>query len=165
MALRNDSRSGSAGSGSRRHRQSSSRGGERIRLDLDAVPPARLRSLVQELLAENHEELSIPDAVQIADELASNALRHGAAPRNCTITLSAGPRLRIEVADASPIDPRFRSADETGGLGLVLVDQMSSGWGVIHRGGRKIVWAELAAEQRGTGPPLCTELHSTSRIN
>lgn len=124
-----------------------------------------MRGLVQELLAGCHGELPTADAVQIADELASNALRHGSAPRTCTITLSAGPRLRIEVADASPIDPRVRPADETGGLGLVLVDQMSAAWGVIHRGNHKIVWAELVAEQHGTGPPICTELHSTSSIN
>ncbi|WP_280330784.1 ATP-binding protein [Nocardia wallacei] len=124
-----------------------------------------MRSLVQELLADC-EELSTADVVQITDELASNALRHAAAPRTCTIILSDGPRLRIEVADASPIDPRFRSPDATGGLGLVLVAQMSSAWGVIHHGDRKIVWAELTAEQRGNGPPsLCTELHSTPRIN
>ncbi|MBB5915184.1 two-component sensor histidine kinase [Nocardia transvalensis] len=116
-------------------------------MDLDAVTLAQLRSTLQHLLHDSDVEpgLSAEDAVQVTDELVTNALRHGLPPRTCAVTLSHGPRLRVEVSDTSPEAPRFRAPDDTGGLGLVLVDQMSTAWGIDRHPGGKTVWAELTS--------------------
>lgn len=124
-----------------------------FRADLDTMTSAEFRGRVQRLLTRHPSALaaglSVTDAVQVAYELFSNALRHGSPPRACRVVLTDAPCLRIEIDDASPTSPRFRDADDTGGLGMLLVDRMSSSWGVLHRGNRKTVWAELT----GTGAP------------
>ncbi|MGV9822220.1 ATP-binding protein [Nocardia xishanensis] len=54
----------------------------------------------------------LADAVQVFDELVSNACRHRAAPRRCQVSLHRGrARLRIEVDDAGPGAPWLRTAD------------------------------------------------------
>ena len=118
-----------------------------FRADLDTMTSAEFRGRIRRLLARHPAAVaagvSVTDAVQVAYELFSNALRHGSPPRVCRVVLTEDPCLRIEVDDASPSSPRFRDADDTGGLGMLLVDRMSSSWGVLRRGDRKTVWAEL----------------------
>lgn len=87
-------------------------------------------------------------AVLVADELVSNAHRHGTAPRSCRLVLLDGGRwLRIEVDDASPHPPRVRRPNHDGGRGLVLVDQLADMWGVHGYGDHKTVWAEFALDR------------------
>ncbi|MCO1574563.1 ATP-binding protein [Crossiella sp. SN42] len=118
--------------------------------DLEAVPNRDIRRLVRGLLA-GHNGLIVDDAVLVADELVSNAHRHGDAPRTCRIALvNQGRRLRIEVADTSPNLPRIRTPDRFGGRGLVLVDRLASAWGVLPHAHHKIVWAELALDRAGS---------------
>jgi two-component sensor histidine kinase len=125
--------------------------GPDIELSLDAVPLAQLRAEVRRLSGP-HAQVGIEDAVQVTDELASNACRHGAAPRICRLTmLEHASRLLIEIDDSSPSEPHARVADRTGGLGMTLIDHLASRWGVSHGDGRKTVWAEVELKSAVVG--------------
>ena len=114
-----------------------------VSLPIDAKSFAAAREHVRRLLAGQPETL-IEDAVQVADELVSNAYRHGDPTRTVRLALiNDRRRLRIEVDDGSPKEPMLRSRDRTGGLGLMLVDRLASGWGVERHEHHKTVWAEL----------------------
>ena len=116
--------------------------------DLDRTSNRRVRNLVRALLS-GRSGVLVDDAVQVVDELVSNATRHGDAPRRFRIALlDAGRRLRIEVDDAAPELPRRRQPDHTGGRGLILVDELATAWGVRHHPGHKTVWAEVAVDRR-----------------
>ncbi|WP_280340099.1 ATP-binding protein [Nocardia neocaledoniensis] len=114
-----------------------------VELDLDAVSLSRLRAAVRGLLA-GCDDIRVEDAVQVCDELASNAVRHGAGPRACRLTATGDRTFRVEVDDVSPAPPRIRRPDHTGGNGLILVTRIATHWGVDHHRTGKTVWAELA---------------------
>ncbi|WP_153031053.1 ATP-binding protein [Amycolatopsis sp. YIM 10] len=118
--------------------------------DLDATANWEVRQQVRELLAPVGGLLE-EDAVLVTEELISNAHRHGTAPRRCRLgLLDDGRRLRIEVEDTAPEQPKIRTPDRTGGRGLVLVDRLASSWGVHNHRHHKTVWAELSLDQPGT---------------
>lgn len=93
-------------------------------------------------------------AVLITSELVTNALTHSAVERIVCRLLATPERLRIEVEDQNrgplrPV-PRQPGPDDQSGRGLLLVEALSTDWGVAslpHRYGRA-VWAELT-----TAPP------------
>jgi Histidine kinase-like ATPase domain len=81
----------------------------------------------------------------VVSELVSNALRHGGGGR---LRLSGTSReLRIEVSDHNS----FMSSDRSDGWGLVLVDMLTSRWGVDRHPGGKTVWCELSADHPAHG--------------
>lgn len=126
---------------------------------LDSATTGEIRRLLRDLLS-GHVGLIADDAILVADELVSNALQHGEAPRACRlIVVGNGSRLRIEVDDTSPQAPRIRTPDHTGGRGLILVDRLASRWGFTHHYGHKTVWAELTLDTPGSSghaPHLAT---------
>ncbi|MGY1753738.1 ATP-binding protein [Blastococcus sp. SYSU D01042] len=86
--------------------------------------------------------------VLIADELASNALRHGGAPVAAALSRS-GDEWLIAVSDAAaeiPPTPAQGRDPGKGGFGLYLVADLSvrHGWTTIGRGS-KTAWAVVAA--------------------
>lgn len=118
--------------------------------DLDQTPSSTVREIVRDLLNRRN-ELMVKDAVLVTDELVSNARQHGDAPRHCRVRLLESENyLRIEVDDASPEHPRIRTPDGSGGRGLILVDRLSSRWGVEHFASYKTVWAELVLDGAGS---------------
>ncbi|MET8948788.1 ATP-binding protein [Streptomyces sp. NPDC004542] len=93
-------------------------------------------------------------AVLITSELVTNALTHSASERIGCRLLATPERLRIEVEDQNrgplrPV-PRQPDPDDQSGRGLLLVEALSTDWGLADLPGRygRTVWAELA-----TAPP------------
>lgn len=121
-----------------------------VTCDLDTATVRSVRELVRHLLGDRHGVL-VEDAVLVAEELVSNAYRHGAPPRTCRLSLADQDRLRVEVGDAEAAHPRIRTPDTSGGRGLVLVDRLSTAWGVLPGQDQKTVWADLDLAQRGNG--------------
>lgn len=117
-------------------------GGLAVEVDLETAPAARVRAEVRHLVG-RCPGIEVCDAVQVSDELVSNACRHACSPRTCRLMVDGRGWFRIEVDDASPIPARVRRPDHTGGRGLLLVDRLATRWGTNHRDGGKTVWAEL----------------------
>jgi hypothetical protein len=122
-----------------------------VRCDLDATPTREVRRQIRELMA-GRDGILVDDAVLVADELISNAHRHGRGPRSCRLVLIDQNRcVRVEVDDTSSEQPRLRTPDRTGGRGLVLVDRLATAWGVRNHADHKTVWAEVALDRAGGG--------------
>jgi two-component sensor histidine kinase len=121
-----------------------------VTCDLDQTSTSGLRRRLRDMLS-GRDDLVVDDVILVADELATNAVRHGQAPRRCRLSLTERGRLRIEVDDAAPTQPRTRTPDRHGGRGLVLVDQLAASWGVQRAAQHKTVWAELTLGRSGRG--------------
>jgi two-component sensor histidine kinase len=106
----------------------------------------RVRDHLRDLLPAD--DIMICDAIQVADELVSNALRHGLAPRTCRVTVQPDLYFHIEVEDAAPRQPRIRRPDVSGGRGLIIVDRLATTWGTVRSLRYKTVWARLALHSR-----------------
>jgi signal transduction histidine kinase len=86
--------------------------------------------------------------VLVADELTSNALRHGGAPV-ATALSREGDHWLLAVSDSStdvPPTPAQGRDPGLGGFGLYLVADLSLRHGWFVERGTKTVWAEIAAD-------------------
>ena len=87
--------------------------------------------------------------VLVADELASNALRHGSAPIAAALSHARG-RWLLTVRDSSldvpPMPARGRDPG-LGGFGLYLVADLSARHGWSCERGAKTVWAVVEADE------------------
>jgi anti-sigma regulatory factor (Ser/Thr protein kinase) len=100
----------------------------------------------------------IDNAVLLADELMTNAVRHAATsePIDVSVTERAGV-IRVAVSDAGrgfdPNDPTPPTDQQReGGWGLELVESLSDRWGVEREGLRTVVWFEMdESGSRGGG--------------
>lgn len=85
------------------------------------------------------------DAELVVSELVSNVVRHVGGLFDVRWQ-RAGDVLRVEVTDrGSPLDLRVPETEvlAESGRGLLIVDSLSSAWGVVHAPDGKMVWAEL----------------------
>jgi anti-sigma regulatory factor (Ser/Thr protein kinase) len=94
------------------------------------------------------------DAALIVSELVTNSVLHADIDTHQTLSLeltTLNDHLRIAVIDpGSPLLPRLLPLDPArpGGLGLRLVDQLSSAWGVERDAdGTTRVWCDLPLDQ------------------
>ena len=126
--------------------------GEVWRWDLRALaelPAARsaLRTRIEGVGCPDDRDSSGDQLVLAFDELASNALRHGAKPVVATVVAGSGGWL-LDVSDqareAMPT-PAVDRDPARGGMGLHLVARMSVAHGWYDDGSRKHVWACLPA--------------------
>ncbi|RKT56247.1 anti-sigma regulatory factor (Ser/Thr protein kinase) [Saccharothrix australiensis] len=83
------------------------------------------------------------DVVLAVSELVANAARHAGGTSTVRLAGGAG-RVRVEVADDSPVRPHLRPQGTDGGWGLPLIDRLARCWGVVAHGHGKVVWCELA---------------------
>ncbi|MGO8863384.1 MAG: SpoIIE family protein phosphatase [Acidimicrobiales bacterium] len=86
-------------------------------------------------------------AALLTSELVTNAVLHAATPLTVTLHLMAD-RIRVDVADGSPVIPSIKNyaADAATGRGLTLFDTLAQIWGVQPVEGGKIVWFELPVD-------------------
>jgi anti-sigma regulatory factor (Ser/Thr protein kinase) len=118
-----------------------------VELPVDAKSVPAARRFVARTLCAAHCRPVTADAVLLASELVTNAAVHGGPPIRLTVECT-GDAIEIRVRDGSPQRPvrRVSTADETGGRGLVLVDALSTSWGVdADPSGGKETWFRLSA--------------------
>ena len=111
-----------------------------------SVPEARRLACV---IAADYLEPSQYQAFQlVVTELVTNAVRHGS-PQGKTIRLAITPKdgyMCVQVTDSGPglvPKPGALEADDDGGFGLFIVEQLTRRWGVTREDGRTRVWFEL----------------------
>ena len=91
----------------------------------------------------------VDDAVLIATELLSNALRHAQSLADGDLVVAwelDAKSLRISVVDGGgPHHPHVRKVDAhaTSGRGLAIVESLATEWGVEQSGRATSVWATL----------------------
>jgi anti-sigma regulatory factor (Ser/Thr protein kinase) len=112
----------------------------------DVVSVATARDWLSRFLTRH--DVSAPvtaDAILVLSELVTNALRHGLGEIVARGSID-DLELRVSVSDSGDELPVTLPLDPTrvGGLGLVVVGEVSSDWGVSPFPGGKTVWATLA---------------------
>ncbi|WP_447002644.1 SpoIIE family protein phosphatase [Saccharothrix isguenensis] len=117
-------------------------------LDTDLPPLTEVRTWTREFLADLDEDV-VGDAELIVTELLTNAYEHAVGPRALRLhRSSAEPVVRIEVDDATPhglLQPGTSSLSPFRGRGLLLIDTISTRWGVENHRSHKTVWADIPA--------------------
>jgi anti-sigma regulatory factor (Ser/Thr protein kinase) len=110
----------------------------------DVVAGARARELVRQAVRDWGLATILDDAALVVTELVTNAVTHGGDFR-LQLSRTSGA-LRIEVVDdgAGTPEPQPQDIEAEGGRGIMLVDAMSSSWGVENVPRGKLVWAEIA---------------------
>jgi serine/threonine-protein kinase RsbW len=120
-----------------------------ITLPATAASATAARSEVSRQLAQRVTNGVLEDVRLLLTELVTNALRHSNMSPEDEIGVKAeldGGTVRIEVHDPGrngPVEVRSPGV-RGGGYGLVLVDMLTSQWGVDRLDGTT-VWAELSA--------------------
>lgn len=118
---------------------------ETIHLDCDplAVRSAR-HHVASTLRRRGWGEADVERAQLAVSELVANAVVH--ARTDSTMRISLDGSLRLEVVDGAPradLQPREIDPRRVGGLGLQLIAQLSSDWGVERMPAGKAVWCEV----------------------
>lgn len=109
-------------------------------LPLDEAAPGWARGVVSSVLG--GWGLRDPEwgdaAMAVVSELVTNAVRHGGG--QIVLDLEAhGPQVTISVADGSSVVPTPRPPDGSGGLGLRIIEALTTRWYVLsHEGGKKV---------------------------
>jgi anti-sigma regulatory factor (Ser/Thr protein kinase) len=92
-------------------------------------------------------------ATLLVSELVTNSVLHGELRPSdqIEVKLHLNGRLRVEVLDpGGSFTPGRSNADEVGGWGLVVVEQLADRWGVV-RNDATCVWFELAVAPSSAG--------------
>ncbi|MEV6953665.1 SpoIIE family protein phosphatase [Streptomyces sp. NPDC051183] len=110
--------------------------------DFAQVPNAR-KFAVDQVEAWGLEEASFVTEL-VVSELVTNAIRYGEPP--IRLRLIRDTSLICEVSDASNTAPHLRRARDfdEGGRGLLLVAQLTQGWGTRHTADGKAIWCAQA---------------------
>jgi serine/threonine-protein kinase RsbW len=99
------------------------------RVLLDSLPPGPRRD----------------DAVLLTSELVTNVVRH--APDGVdemTLGVTHTPVVAVSVTQGGGFPDGVRPSDSLGGMGLRIVDAVSSRWGFSSDGESLVMWFELA---------------------
>jgi anti-sigma regulatory factor (Ser/Thr protein kinase) len=121
------------------------------RIDGGPAAAGAARDLLTERLGETTSATALHDLLLLTTELVTNAVRHADVDEQRTLGLSVAvdpTRVRVTVVDpGGPTNPQVQDLDITvpGGMGLFLVEQISSSWGVERgSGGSNSVWFEIS---------------------
>jgi anti-sigma regulatory factor (Ser/Thr protein kinase) len=116
-------------------------------LPREAGSVADARSWLSAFLHDQHVGASASgDAVLIISELVTNALRHGLGEIVARSALTDGGVLYLSVTDSGQELPELLPVDPSrvGGVGLQIVDRLSSQWGISPFPGGKTVWVTMS---------------------
>ncbi len=86
----------------------------------------------------------------VADELVANARRHAEPPYVLRLVLDESHRAVLVCVDDCSPERLGRPDTWTSGAGLLLVDGLSTEWGVESRARAKTVWAEVPLGMRAS---------------
>ncbi|GAA4605374.1 hypothetical protein GCM10023107_71810 [Actinoplanes octamycinicus] len=123
-------------------------------LPLDSTAPRWARSAVTAVLGGwgLRDQEWLDDAAAVVSELVTNAVRHGGGA--VVVDVEAyGRQVTVSVADGSSVVPRRREPDGTGGLGLRIIESLTTRWFVQSYEGGKRVRAELPLSPGPGVPP------------
>ncbi|MGW1920956.1 SpoIIE family protein phosphatase [Streptomyces massasporeus] len=128
--------------------------------DPSQVPRAR-KVAVDQVDAWGLEEAAFVTEL-VVSELVTNAIRYGEPP--IRLRLIRDTSLICEVSDASNTAPHLRRARafDEGGRGLLLVAQLTQGWGTRHTTDGKTIWCAQTLPQT-SGSPLPPDSAATRR--
>jgi serine phosphatase RsbU (regulator of sigma subunit) len=124
------------------------------------------RRFVREQLLVRGADALVDDAVLVTAELLANARQHGRGAMSVSVSGTASS-VRIAVRDGSdrlPVRPN-RSTSNMTGRGLLLVDMLSSRWGVSAQVQGKVVWAEFGPAASASAPTADDEQVATGEAN
>lgn len=115
-------------------------------------PRAAAASVARELVSCACEDWNFPelaaDLSLVVTELVANAVRHAGTDMEIRITnLDSGIRLEVYDGSTRPLRPRPANLQDEGGRGLLLVDALSSSYGVEGEPPGKRVWVELLSRR------------------
>lgn len=113
-----------------------------------ASSPAMARAWVRESLEDWDGDPAVDHAELLVSEVATNALLHGGTDRPVVDVTHSAELVRVSVRDRTRDRPARTFKDDPmtpGGYGVVLLDEISSRWGVAQRVGGKTVWFELTS--------------------
>ncbi|MGW7047836.1 SpoIIE family protein phosphatase [Streptomyces avermitilis] len=126
----------------------------------DPMAVAQARKNVSAQLSEWGFEEALFTTELVVSELVTNAIRYAAPP--IQLRLIHDRTLICEVSDASNTAPHLRRARvfDEGGRGLLLVAQLTQGWGTRQSSTGKTIWAEQALPDAvpDSGPIVTDEL-------
>ena len=116
----------------------------------DPTAPATARELLTERLGERAPAQTLHDLHLLTTELVTNAVLHARADTIVMQVAADRARVRVEVTDPGSVEavPEVQPLDPeaSGGMGLFLVEQISSSWGFERTPeGANRVWFEVAA--------------------
>jgi anti-sigma regulatory factor (Ser/Thr protein kinase) len=106
------------------------------------------RAWVRESLEDWDGDPAVDHAELLVSEVATNALLHGGTDRPVVDVTHSAELVRVSVRDRTRDRPARTFKDDPmtpGGYGVVLLDEISSRWGVAQRVGGKTVWFELTS--------------------
>lgn len=126
-------------------------------LEAEPVSAAKARDFICEHLVAHDLLYLVEDIRLVASELATNAMVHAHTPFVVTLSEIDGAVL-LAIRDGSTSVPVRTTPQvmDSGGRGLLLVEQLSHEWGASADGsGSKSVWASFATRTRpGPAPAL-----------
>lgn len=114
-------------------------------LSRSAEDLSTVRRAVGDVVSRCGADVDLGEVSLLADELTTNALRHAGGATDVVIRGSASV-VYVEVTDPStaPPVPRRPGPSDDRGRGLLLVERLSSAWGIRGpSGGGKTVWFEV----------------------
>lgn len=123
---------------------------ERATWTVPAIPRSvgELRQRCGEFAQEHLSDGQLHAFLLVLTEVVTNAIRHGT-PSGGEISIALTPKddhLCVQVTDAGEgfvPHPGAMEADDEGGFGLFLVEQLTRRWGMTRETGHTRVWFEL----------------------